>query len=110
MNLGDLLIYSMMSNQYRWSDLRDFYVVEQLDRQVLWLLREIPELELSEFNEFDAVRAKASFTVGKVGFRYCSFMSHMSRLAKPGDLNSADEENARLLALLDENEGTLPKE
>ena len=28
MNLGDLLIYSMMSNQYRWEDLWDYYVVE----------------------------------------------------------------------------------
>ena len=60
-NLGDLLIFTMMSDTYRWEDIWDFYVVEQLDRQVLWLLREIPELELNEFNEFDAVRAKASF-------------------------------------------------
>jgi len=38
MNLGDLLIYTMMSDTYRWEDIRDYYVIEQLDRQVLWLL------------------------------------------------------------------------
>jgi hypothetical protein len=37
-NLGDLLIFTMMSDTYRWEDIRDFYVIEQLDRQVLWML------------------------------------------------------------------------
>lgn len=106
-NLGDLLIFTMMSDKYRWEDIRDLYVVEQLDRQVLWLLREIPELELSEFNEFDTVRAKASFTVGKVGFKYCSFMSHMSRLAKPVT-GTCQEGNNAIIALLDANECQLP--
>lgn len=67
------------------------------------MLREIPELELNEFNEFDAVRAKASFSVGKIGFRYCAFMSHMSRLAKPQGI-SGKEGNKALCDLLDSNE------
>lgn len=100
-NLGDLMIYTLLSDTYRWENIREAYVHEQLDRQVLWLLKQIPELELSEFNEFDSVRAKASFKVGKVGFRYCCFLSKFMRLVKEGE--EVRDSNEKMMQMLDEN-------
>jgi hypothetical protein len=44
-NIGDLLVYLNVSETYKWEDLKDSYLNEQLDRQVFWILQQIPGLK-----------------------------------------------------------------
>lgn len=44
-NLGLILVYTLFSEKYTFSDVSQAYFEEQLDRQVFWILLKIPELD-----------------------------------------------------------------
>lgn len=43
--LGLLMVYCLLTEKYTFADIINHYFSEQLDRQVLWILKKIPELE-----------------------------------------------------------------
>lgn len=44
-SLGDLLSYVSVSQKFKFDDILPAYLDEQLDRQVFWILKAIPELD-----------------------------------------------------------------
>lgn len=42
-----------MSRQYKLSDVLNAYVEEQLDRQVMWIINKIPELDHTNYSHKD---------------------------------------------------------
>ena len=42
--MGDLLAFCLVSPAYQIPDILTAYLDESLDRQVLWMLRDVPEL------------------------------------------------------------------
>eukprot|EP00828_Plagiopyla_frontata_P024194 TRINITY_DN308_c0_g2_i4.p1 TRINITY_DN308_c0_g2~~TRINITY_DN308_c0_g2_i4.p1 ORF type:complete len:778 (+),score=123.89 TRINITY_DN308_c0_g2_i4:151-2484(+) len=55
-NLGVLLVFSLLSNKINYEKLIPIYFQEQLDRQVFWILKQIPELTNKKF--FDDIDAE----------------------------------------------------
>lgn len=43
--LLDMQVYATLSHKHKYQDFSEKYVEEQLDRQVLWIIKEIPELD-----------------------------------------------------------------
>jgi hypothetical protein len=43
-NLGCVLAILSVSDSHKFSDIVEAYFFEQLDRQVLWILKAVPEL------------------------------------------------------------------
>ncbi len=43
-SMGDILAYLLISTRFKCNDLLAEYLDESLDRQVLWMLRDVPEL------------------------------------------------------------------
>lgn len=67
-SLGDLLVMMALSSEHKIEDLLPGYISEQMDRQIFWILQEIPELEkLINTTEIDDIRAKVCFKCGLVG-------------------------------------------
>jgi ubiquitin-protein ligase len=95
-SIGDLLVYLTVSETYKWNDLKESYLNEQLDRQVFWILQEIPELEKTyekeieeekkapkeekktkakpESQELEDAKIEASFKSTIVGYRITMMM------------------------------------
>lgn len=73
-NIGDLLVFLTVSEKYNWDDLKDSYLNEQLDRQVLWVLKEIPDLDKVEDPELEESKIEASFRSTIVGYRITMLM------------------------------------
>jgi ubiquitin-protein ligase len=66
-SLGDLLVMLSISDR-RIEDLLPAYIGEQMDRQIFWILQEIPEFEnLINSSEVDDIRAKICFKCGITG-------------------------------------------
>ena len=62
-SLGDLLVMICLSS-HSIEELLPFYLEESLDRQIFWILNEIPELEkLIDSSEIDDVRTKICFNL-----------------------------------------------
>jgi Ran GTPase-activating protein (RanGAP) involved in mRNA processing and transport len=75
-NLGDMLSKLAVSRKYKWSDIIGPYLEEQMDRQVFWMIKDIPELEKMENDtEFDDDRVNASFKSTLVGYHLTLFYS-----------------------------------
>lgn len=68
-NIGDLLVFLTVSQTYKWEDLKDAYLAEQMDRQVFWILKDIPELEKEGDAQIEDARIEASFKSTIVGYR-----------------------------------------
>lgn len=76
-NLGELLIYLTLTDKYKWADIRDAFLEEQLDRQIFWILKQIPEMEEDEKKgklELTQEKIEASFKATEVGFRIVMFL------------------------------------
>lgn len=43
--LLDMQVYFILANKFEYSEFIEAYAEEQLDRQVLWILMDIPELD-----------------------------------------------------------------
>jgi hypothetical protein len=73
--LGDILSYVTVSNKYTLGDILPLYSEEQLDRQVLWILKEIPELDHTDakYKNKDVgdedERSEVCFKTGLTGFQ-----------------------------------------
>ena len=66
-SLGDLLVMLTISDR-KIEDLLPSYIEEQMDRQIFWILQEIPEFEkLIDKSEVDDQRAKICFKCGIIG-------------------------------------------
>ena len=80
-SLGDLLVMLSLSDK-TIEELLPSYIEEQMDRQIFWILQEIPEFEdLIGKNEVDDIRAKICFKCGITGQQlllfYYYFMNKM---------------------------------
>lgn len=73
-NLGCVLALLTGVDSHQFKDLAEFYFAEQLDRQVLWILKAVPEL-LDETMEEDADvnRAKIVFRSQMTSFQMFCF-------------------------------------
>mgnify|MGYP002624006015 CR=1 FL=1 len=66
-SLGDLLVMLSVSD-HKIEELLPSYISEQMDRQIFWILQEIPEFEsLITSSEVDDIRAKVCFKCGITG-------------------------------------------
>jgi ubiquitin-protein ligase len=73
-NIGDLLVLLCVSEKYTWNDLKESYLLEQLDRQVFWILQEIPDLDKVDSPDLEDAKIEASFKSTVVGFRITMLM------------------------------------
>lgn len=103
-NLGDMLSKLTVSKKYKWSDIIGPYLEEQMDRQVLWMLKLIPELEtMKDDTKLDNDRINASFKSTLVGYHLTLFYSifidkivHREGRSREQLLKSADDMYGRL--------------
>ena len=66
-SLGDLLVMLSVSD-HKIEELLPAYISEQMDRQIFWILQEIPDLEkLINSSEIDDIRGKICFKCGITG-------------------------------------------
>ena len=80
-SLGDLLVMLAISD-IKIEELLPAYIGEQMDRQIFWILQEIPEFEeLIDTDKVDDIRAKICFKCGITGQQlllfYYYFMNKM---------------------------------
>ena len=80
-SLGDLLVMLSVSD-HKIEELLPSYISEQMDRQIFWILQEIPEFEKKiDSSEVDDVRDKICFKCGITGQQlllfYYYFMNKM---------------------------------
>lgn len=68
-NIGELLVLLTVSQKYNWDDLKSAYLGEQLDRQVFWVLQELPDLEKADHPDLEDAKVEASFKATIVGYR-----------------------------------------
>lgn len=75
-NLGDMLSKLTVSRKFKWPDLMGQYLEEQMDRQVFWIVKDIPEMEKMENDtEIDDDRINVSFRSTMVGYHLTLFYS-----------------------------------
>jgi hypothetical protein len=82
-NLGRLLAFITVSKKFTWKQFIESYVQEQMDRQVFWMINEIPELkniDTDEKSEVDKHRAEVAFKTGIVGFHITLFFNAFNSL------------------------------
>lgn len=113
--LIDIQVYSLFAKNYDRKAYTETYCNEQLDRQVLWILRIIPELDFENkklknrksVNEKE--RSKVSFQCGKTGFYLSMFFFHLNNTINKvvGETNRNFES---LVKAMDENHGCLSTE
>lgn len=110
-SLGDLLIFSIISEKFTFKDLVDGYLEEQLDRQAFWIIRSIPELDHTDpkFKGKQVImetqRNETCFKTGLTGFHMtCTINVLHNAIHKNygNDLNKMDEQ-------IDNNFGCLPQ-
>eukprot|EP00824_Muranothrix_gubernata_P024053 TRINITY_DN67_c0_g1_i1.p1 TRINITY_DN67_c0_g1~~TRINITY_DN67_c0_g1_i1.p1 ORF type:complete len:995 (-),score=204.69 TRINITY_DN67_c0_g1_i1:1224-3914(-) len=104
-SLGDMLSMMTVSKKVSWKDVIGPYLGEQMDRQVFWMLKEIPELEKEQDEmDLDEDRDKISFQTGKVGFFITMFYSYfVSKVCKP-----EGKDISAITSYMDEYFGRLP--
>ena len=74
-SLGDMLSLITVSSKFQWKDLVKFYLAEQMDRQVFWILKDLPELEKDDPN-IDEEKMDVTYKSGEVGFCITMFYSY----------------------------------
>ena len=84
-SLGDVLAFALMSKQTPLSKVMHEYLDESLDRQVLWMLRDVPELgESGEAAALvDAKRDEVAFKTNIVSNRVLLFFHHLATRVLP---------------------------
>ncbi len=102
-SLGDLLVMICLSS-HSIEELLPFYLDESLDRQIFWILNEIPELEkLIDSSEIDDVRTKICFKCGLVSEQIILFYYYFIKNIIYKECKTLDE----FAAKLDKNFGNL---
>lgn len=87
-SLGDLLTYALVSRKHNLGSILQEYLGESLDRQVMWMLRDVPELgevvsgeeEMKE-TFVDEKRDEVAFKTNIVSNRVLLFFFHFSKKA-----------------------------
>ena len=106
-SLGDLLSYLIVSKKYQWKDVIGEYLGEQMDRQVFWILKDIPELEsLKDDAELDEDKSTVSFQTGIIGFRITMFYSFFCTSIATID----EKKRIDIIKAIDDNLGHLSME
>jgi hypothetical protein len=114
-NLGDILVFSTLSSKYSYKDIMDAYIEEQLDRQVFWMLKEIPELDfenkkIKNLGKVDEkARIKVCFECGKTGFYLNLFFLHLNNTIQKLTA-SGPKQFDKLTTALDSNYGCMSSE
>jgi hypothetical protein len=73
-NLGCILALLAVSDEFKFQDLVEKYFFEQLDRQVFWILKAIPELLSSSLEESaDKMRSQIVFKTQMTSFHILCF-------------------------------------
>ena len=113
-NLGDIQVFVTVSQKYKYDDIKHFYVEEQLDRQVFWMIQEIPELDFENKNiknrgkVSEEKRNQVCFECGRKGFGVTLFYYFLNKTIEKvtgsGPKNMSDLEKA-----LDSNHGCLER-
>ena len=110
-SLGDLLSLVTLSKNYKFKDILNAYIDEQMDRQVFWILREIPELDHEDpkYKGKDVItedqRSEVSFKSGIVGFHVALFYSTLNQsILEAGESKDFN----KICKQLDDNYGCLP--
>ena len=67
-----------VSKTYKWEHLIEVYLSEQMDRQVFWILKWIPELEKDDGSIIEDARMEASFKITIVGYRIIMLLKLLS--------------------------------
>ena len=81
-NLGCILANLSAVDSHKFSDIVDAYFNEQLDRQVLWILKAVPELlDESIQEDVDKERAKVVFKSQMTSFHmFCFYRLFVSEI------------------------------
>mmetsp|Transcript_34673 Transcript_34673/g.53119 ORF Transcript_34673/g.53119 Transcript_34673/m.53119 type:complete len:394 (-) Transcript_34673:2675-3856(-) len=114
-NLGDIQVFSLMSSKFVFEDIKQAYVDEQMDRQVLWMIREIPELDFEnkKFKGKQTVdekkRNEVCFEVGKTSFYFSLFFQTLSNTIEQV-VGGKAKDFKKLSAALDTNHGCLSRD
>ena len=73
-NLGCILALLAVSDDFKFQDLAEKYFFEQLDRQLFWILKAIPELLSSSLEEnADKMRSQIVFKTQMTSFHILCF-------------------------------------
>ena len=73
-NLGCILAMISVTDDFKFADIANEYFMEQLDRQVFWILKSVPELVSSSLEESaDKVRSKLVFKSQMTSFHILCF-------------------------------------
>ena len=68
-NLGTILALMSASDSHKFNEIAEKYFTEQLDRQVFWILRSVPELISSSLEEHaDKMRSQIVFKTQMTSF------------------------------------------
>lgn len=101
-NLGILPCLLLVSNKFKIDDLIEPYFNEQLDRQVFWLLQQVPELGEDQFEKnFGEQRSKYTFKIQSTSYQIFALSVMLIREIK------GKKNNKELLLEYEENLGKL---
>ena len=90
-SLGDLLVMLSVSD-HKIEDLLPAYISEQMDRQIFWILQELPEFEsLINSAEVDDIRAKICFKCGITGQQLLLFYYYFLKKIVYSECDSLDK-------------------
>lgn len=104
-NLGVLPCLLLVSNNFKIEDLMNLYFEEQLDRQVFWMLQQVPELGQDHFEKnFGEQRAKYTFKIQSTSYQILALSLMLIREIK------GKKANKELLAQYEDNFGKLTNE
>lgn len=106
-SLGDLLTYSLISEKHSLNSILQEYLGESLDRQVMWMLKDVPELgevegekgEEKKETFVDEKRDEVAFKTNIVSNRVLLFFFHF--------FNKISKEGSKVFPLLDSHFGQL---
>lgn len=102
-SLGDMLSMITVSTKFMWKDIVTAYLGEQMDRQVFWILKDVPELEKDDPN-IDEERIDVTYKSGEVGFAITMFYSFFIGKILKQDANCL----SNILKYEDESYGRMP--
>jgi ubiquitin-protein ligase len=87
-SLGDFLILLLVTNKYEWNDIKEKYKKESIDRNVMWVLKDINDLnEIKDANEI--------FEIVKIGKRLFLFTIYFINNVAPFCKHTYDKRYGR---------------
>ena len=80
-NILHVLIYLFFTDKYTFAQVIGPYSLEQIDRQIFWLLKKIPELQNTEIKELDSSKVEVLFKSQAVSYSLvvmaCQYLKHI---------------------------------